>query len=79
MKIEFVTDKSHRNLGELNSGAFFCKGCGIVPASDDCPVCSKLWRQERDRTERRNFYAAAIAMVLVGIAAAYVVVAVLGK
>jgi hypothetical protein len=46
MKIEFVTDKRVRSLGGLNSGTFFCKGCGIVPASDDCPICRNLTKRE---------------------------------
>lgn len=46
MKIEFVSNTPRKSLGELNSGTFFCKGCGIVPASDDCPICRNLTNRE---------------------------------
>lgn len=47
MKIEFVNPVPRRSLGELNTSAFFCKGCGMLPASDDCPVCRNLVKRER--------------------------------
>ena len=47
MKIEFVPTTPRKHLGELNSGTFFCKGCGIVPDSPDCPICRNLVARER--------------------------------
>jgi hypothetical protein len=44
MKIEII---KHKNLGELNTSTFFCGGCGMVPATDDCPICRNLVKRER--------------------------------
>jgi len=34
--------ESRRHLGELNIREFFCKGCGMVQASEKCSHCVNL-------------------------------------
>lgn len=80
MKIEFVSTKPVRSLGELNSGRFFCRGCGIVPAADDCPVCRNLSASGgADPLDRRRFYITASALMLGLIVIAWAIVLAFGS